>query len=204
MNILQYAKDIKKWAGDQNYTINPYKINKNKPADNLLYKIKKYHPELLKLYVSCNGALVAWENAVGDICGLLKILTSKDLILMIESEIKLMSGFDDNYIINSGYNKVWWLENIKIYRSLIKFYDEGNGDGIFISKENEKIYFLFHNWMDWVGKEPPIIELSASMDQLIEEWSKINFSKPKNLYWMSAINNGKFIGFNEDGFMVNK
>lgn len=91
---------------------------------------------------------MAWENANEDNCGLLKIPTSEDLIIMIEYEIKLMSGFDDNYIINSGYNKLWWLENIKIYRSLIKFYDEGNGDGIFISKENKKIYFLFHDWMD--------------------------------------------------------
>ena len=54
---------------------------------------------ILKLYESCNGVLVAWENANEDNCGLLKIPTSEDLILMIESEIKLMSGFDDNYII---------------------------------------------------------------------------------------------------------
>ena len=71
------------------------------------------------------------------------------------------------------------------------------------SEKDNKIYFLFHDWMDWVSKQPPIIHIADSLEDLLDQWSSIYFACPRDLYWMSAVKNGNFNGFNEFGFAIN-
>jgi len=204
MKIKSYALELKEWAEKHGYPVDPYDVITKRPSESEIRTVCKLHPELAGLYEDSNGALVAWGVEEDEIGGLLKVPSAKELIEMIKSESDHMGDFDDEYIIGSGYCDDWWKKNLPIYRSLVKFYDEGNGDGIYISSIDNGIYFLFHDWMDWISEEPPMIRLSDSIGAFFRDWSRIQFANPNDLYWMSAVKDGKFTGFNDSSFMTHK
>ena len=202
MRLREYAARMKSWAEKNGVTLLRYEISNDLPAQSDLYEIGKHHPGLIDLYADSNGINVVWESEEGDAGGILQVPSATELSDMLHRGSELRDGYDDSDIVDSGYDQEWWNRNIKIFRSLTMFIHEGNGDGICISSENDKIYFLFHDWMDWVSKEPPMICLADSLQDLFESWSKINFGCPKDLYWMSAVKDGKFTGFNARGFVI--
>jgi hypothetical protein len=128
-------------------------------------------------------------------------ISSPDWIRKLNTE-HTNQQYSDADIINSGYNKNWWIENISIFRSLYQFHEEGNGDGLYIHQQNGIIYFLAHDWMDWISKDPPMFQVVKSLPDLYSSWSKIGFAWPRSSYWMNTYKNGKFTGFNNIGFGV--
>jgi len=203
MKLQPIADDLISWCKNQRIDHEIVRYQKSAPSPAQLKKLSRLHPALPNLYEDTNGIIIAWgQEGQEEECGLLKIHEIDECIDLAESEAKGIAAWSDLDILASGHDAAWWKPRIPLYRSLMKFYDEGNGDCIAVSKLDSAVYFVFGSWMDLGGDQPPIMKLADDLHSLITHWSAIRFACPKNLYWMSAVSSGQFTGFNEVGFAL--
>jgi arsenate reductase-like glutaredoxin family protein len=201
MNIRTITNDLITWCKKNRIEHDIVSYEKSHPSKAQINKLYQLHPALPFLYKETNEVIVAWgaENDYEQ-CGLLKIHDAEECIELAESEIRMINKWTDEEILSKGHDANWWKPMIPLYRSMIKFYDEGNGDCIAISKLDHGVYYIAHDWMDWIEEEPPIIQLADSLESLITNWNSIQFACPRGLCWMSAVSDGRFVGFNKTGF----
>lgn len=204
MKLQPIADSLILWCRQNAIKAEKVLFNRKPPSGGAKRALSKLHPDLPLLYEDSNGIVIAWDKSREE-SGLLKTHEASELIEMAESESRNISEWSDADILGSGYDRNWWKTHIPIYRSLVKFYDEGNGDFMAVSHIDGGAYFVFHDWMDWVcTKEPPTIKAAKSVEDLVTEWATIQFACPKHLYWLSAVKDGHFTGFNDIGFLTSK
>lgn len=165
MFLQPYAEDLIAWCERNPVKCEVACYKKVKPSGKIIERLGQLHPLLPNLYQDTNGILISWEALhQNDVSGIFKIHPIEECVELAESETKRINEWSDEDILKVGHDKKWWKSKISHYRSMVQFYDEGNGDFIAISKLDSCIYFVFHDWMDWVSEEPPIIKLADSLD----------------------------------------
>ena len=150
MKTKKYAAQIKEWSQRNGMTLLFYDIGDSVPSEEEVAGVLNCHSELIKLYEDGNGINVVWESPEDEeLHGIYRIPTAVELIGNQERMNRLRSEYSDDEIINSGYNKDWWVSHLDIFKSLKMFMSERNGDGICKVKKIIKSTSCF--MIGWIG-----------------------------------------------------
>lgn len=148
--------------------------------------------DLRKLYLkSGNGAEFSWQESEDDNCHKFANLSIPDL----ESLIDLVSNWREKRFWSwtakdfaGSSDPKLAKQTVQRMKNWLPLFEEGNGDKfcIEIGDPRPSVVFHQHDWNDG-GNGVNGLKVANSLGEFLQQWSKVCFLMPSNLWWPSVI-----------------
>ena len=195
-DILELADELIAWARASGADTTS-RISRGAPSARSVESVRALHPQLAELYVGSNGVSVVWEQA--DKFGVFSIPTAMRLVRLATESRGMRADWTDDEV-SAAVRRADWPPLLPLFRSLVDFHDEGNGDSVCVSSLDGKCYFLAHDWMDWISDDLPLFQVAESVEDFYRGWATVRFAPPKDHWWMNTLADGRFAGFTQEYF----
>ena len=167
-SMLRDAKELIVWASKIEARVD-VEIHEDLPDSAQMEALGRLHPDLEALYKDHSGLHVYWELS-SECWGRLWILTPDE---QLSQASNYWDDCSDDEVIETAIRKhsdpdIW----LPIARSLVPFFDYGNGDTLCVSQLDRKVYSQEH-------EEGELIAVCDNLIDFYRGWSSVRYAEPR-------------------------